>query len=332
MTKNYHINFYGGEPLLSFNLIKETIAFLKNKNKELKKKVNYTITTNGSLLTEEILQFLSEYKFSVELSFDGLSQDILRKKDSFKEIAKKIGELLNHKNIGLEVNSVFTPDSVGHLSESVKIIRDLGVPNIRVSFSTIKHWNRVTLLRLEKETAKLRKIVIDHYRKEGNIPVVNFRDLHKKGVFYCTAGKDRLALATDGEIWGCYLFSDYYERTVDKDRKYAKGVRAKREEKGRTELRSRDYKRFSFGSLENFKRNYRTSYPRIMRNYGELSMDNFSTPKMKCFLCDKLENCGACPINAAFSGVRLGEIPSHICEIQKINIREKEKFKKEINL
>ena len=269
-------------------------------------------------MTEEILQFLAEHKFSVELSFDGIAQDILRKKGSFKAISPKIGELLNHPDIGLEVNSVFTPVSVGLLSESVKSIMELGVPNMHVSFSTVEPWNRGALLRLEEEMATLRKIVMDHYRKEGNVPVVNFRDFHAKGIFYCAAGKDRLAIATDGEIWGCYLFPDYF-----------RGIR-KAEDKEIGRWKGAEYQKFSFGSLENFQKNHRSTYPRILRNYSKLSMDNFSTSKMECFLCEELESCAVCPINAAFSGIRLGEVPDHICKIQKIIIREKEKFWKEI--
>jgi len=51
---------------------------------------------------------------------------------------------------------------------------------------------------------------------------------------------------------------------------------------------------------------------------------------MKCFLCPQLENCAVCPINASFSGYRLGKVPSYLCEIQKIKIKEKEKFRREI--
>jgi sulfatase maturation enzyme AslB (radical SAM superfamily) len=314
LTKNYNINFYGGEPLLSFRLIKEIVSFLEDKNQELKKKPDYTITTNGSLLTEEILQFLSKYKFHVELSFDGIAQDILRKKGSFKAISPKIGELLNHPDIGLEVNSVFTPASVGYLSKSVKSIMEFDVPNIHVSFSTIETWNQGALLRLKEEMAKVRKIVVGDYKREGTIPVVNFRDMNANGIFYCAAGKDRLAMTTDGEIWGCYLFPDYFKRT------------GKAEDKERGGWKSADFQKFSFGSLENFIKNHRNIYPRILRNYSKLSMDNFSTSKMECFLCEDLESCAVCPINAAFSGTPLGEVPDHICKIQKIIIREKKKL------
>jgi sulfatase maturation enzyme AslB (radical SAM superfamily) len=111
LTEDYFINFYGGEPLLSFELIKKAVALLKKKNTDSGKRGSFSITTNGTLLTKEIIQFLNENKFSVELSFDGLAQDVNRKKGSVKKIVPIIKELLNCSDINLEINSVFSPDT-----------------------------------------------------------------------------------------------------------------------------------------------------------------------------------------------------------------------------
>ncbi|GAG37798.1 unnamed protein product, partial [marine sediment metagenome] len=88
------------------------------------------------------------------MSFDGLAQDVLRKKGSFKKTVSIIEELLNYPNIDIEINSVFTPTTVDYLSESIKFIMDLGVPSIHFSFSIIKPWNQASLLKLENEMMK----------------------------------------------------------------------------------------------------------------------------------------------------------------------------------
>ena len=68
-TESVYIGFYGGEPLLEFSLLKEIVLFsdvyLKGKD------VHYTITTNGTLLTDEIIEFLSAHEFSLMISLDG---------------------------------------------------------------------------------------------------------------------------------------------------------------------------------------------------------------------------------------------------------------------
>ena len=104
--------------------------------------------------------------------------------------------------------------------------------------------------------------------------------------------------------WGCFLFPDYF--------------------KGKE--KTPEYQKFFFGHLDSFIKNHEKIYPRISSNYEKLSMNNFSTARMECFLCQEIEHCAVCPINAAFSGSPLGKIPSHMCEIQKIKIKEKRKF------
>ena len=242
------------------------------------------------------------------LSFDGLAQDINRKKGSFQKTVLAIQELLKYPNIELETNSVFTHDTIEYLSESIELILKLGVSGINFSLSVIDPWDRSSLVRLNDEMTKLVRIVRSHDKRNGHIPVVNFREENGKGIFYCAAGQDRLAVTPEGKVWGCYLFPDYFY--------------------GKESLP--DYKKFSFGDLDNFISNHRKIFPRISSNYARLSMDNFSTAQIKCLFCSDLENCTVCPINASFSGSPLGKIPSHVCEIQKILINQTKAFRKNI--
>jgi len=236
-----------------------------------------------------------------------LAQEALRNRGSFKKTVSIIEELLNFPDIELEVNSVFTPTTVDYISESIKFIMDLGVPSINFSFSIIKPWNQASLLKLENEIMKLVKILVGNFKRKGNIPVLNFREEPDTGIFYCAAGKDRLAITPDEEIWGCFIFPDYF--------------------KGKEN--SPEYQKFYFGSLDDFIENHKSIYPRILSNYARLSMDNFSSSRLGCFLCPELENCAVCPINASFSGHPLTKIPSYLCKIHKIKIKEKEKFRRE---
>jgi len=304
LTEEYYLNFYGGEPLLSFDLIRQAVPLLEDNLEKHNQRVHYSLTTNGSLLTDEIIQFLAEHKFSVELSFDGLAQDVSRQKGSEEKLIPIIKELLNQPNIDLEINSVFSPDTVSYLSDSIQYTMDLNVPHIRCSLSTTETWNPAALKKLESEMARLREIIIEHHKRKGNIPVVNFRDRQRKGIFHCAAGKDRLTISPDGGVWGCFLFADYF--------------------KGKEN--TAEYSKYFFGNLGDFIDNHEHIYPGISSNYAELKMDNFRTSKTECFLCKEYKNCAVCPINAALSGTPIGQIPDHICEIHKIMIREKKLF------
>ncbi len=63
------LSFYGGEPLLNFPLIKESVSYAKEIFKD--KPIQFNLTTNGTLITPEIARFLAENQFDVKVSIDG---------------------------------------------------------------------------------------------------------------------------------------------------------------------------------------------------------------------------------------------------------------------
>lgn len=308
LTNRYYLNFYGGEPLLCLSLIKQTLSFLGDIKKEFKKEARYSVTTNGSLINEEAIQIFSRHNFSVVFSFDGLAQNIQRKEGSFEGAVARIKEILKAPNIHLEINIVFTSDTVGSLSESVAFIIRLGVKNINLSLSYLHPWSQPSLEQFKEEMANLRRLLVSHFQKSREIPAIDFRKADPEGFFYCAGGQDRLAITSQEQVWGCDVFADLL--------------------KGKDELP--EYQKYCFGYLDTFAKNHEKIYPNISSNYTRLSMDNFRSAGRECLFCANLEKCTICPISAAFTGFPIGEIPPFICEIQKIKIREKQKFREEI--
>jgi len=68
---NIHVTFFGGETLLNVSVMRSTVEYAKRRSAELNKKVEFSLTTNGTLLTEEIIEFLSEHRVGVTVSMDG---------------------------------------------------------------------------------------------------------------------------------------------------------------------------------------------------------------------------------------------------------------------
>ena len=98
------IGFYGGEPLIEFNTIRKTVNYINELNKTVshtlyKKNIEYVITTNGSLLDNEKIQYLKENNFKVLISFDGPSKihDRYRKfrngKNTYERVLKNITQI-----------------------------------------------------------------------------------------------------------------------------------------------------------------------------------------------------------------------------------------------
>lgn len=68
-SPNFVVSFYGGEPLLAFDLIKQCVAYTKENLQG--KEPHFNMTTNGTLLNDEIMDFLVENKFQLLISLDG---------------------------------------------------------------------------------------------------------------------------------------------------------------------------------------------------------------------------------------------------------------------
>ena len=65
------IGFYGGEPLLGFDVLKETWSTSWEKYGDSFKNALFTLTTNGVLLNDEVADFLTSHDFSIIVSLDG---------------------------------------------------------------------------------------------------------------------------------------------------------------------------------------------------------------------------------------------------------------------
>ncbi len=71
LTRNFIVGFYGGEPLLEFELIKKIVLYAKERIKASGKKVRFSITTNGTIIDRDVARFLIDENFSVLISIDG---------------------------------------------------------------------------------------------------------------------------------------------------------------------------------------------------------------------------------------------------------------------
>lgn len=313
------IVFYGGEPLICFDKIKEAVLYIKKKNssslkKKERKQIDFSITTNGSLLTEEIFEFLNRHRFSVLLSFDGLAHNMSRKKDGFETLLSHIEKAEEYSEIDLEINSVFTPGTIDCLSGSIRMVLELGVKGISFSLSIIEEWDNKALLAFEHELSKVVELLVSNYKKTGAIPVSNFRAVLKRqqglGLFRCSAAENRMAITPEGKLWGCDVFHDYF--------------------KGKE--KTTDYSNYFLGDLDYFIEHHQTLYPKILSNYRDLRIDNFSTGESYCFLCSDIESCVVCPVNAAYASSAVKKIPGWVCRINKIKNNAKKMFHQKIKM
>ena len=70
-AKTLSINFFGGEPLLQFGLLKRVVSRARQLEKGASAQFHFTLATNGTLLTEEMIRYLKENRFKINVGFDG---------------------------------------------------------------------------------------------------------------------------------------------------------------------------------------------------------------------------------------------------------------------
>ncbi len=310
LSKDYSINFYGGEPLLGLGLVRRAVHFAEDVRRDIGLEPQYSLTTNGSLITADTIRFFDKYRFAIEISFDGMAQDANRKKGSSPIIIKNIRRMLACPGIRLEVNSVFTPGTIDRLSASARFILGLGVPSVQVSLSGSERWSKDSLKRLGAEMKALREVASEHYRNTGTLGVVNFGTRPGKGSFFCAAGQDRYAVAPDGGIWGCFLFPGHF----------------------RGGEKTAEHRKYFFGRIDDLAKGTTRARQTAAAHYARLSLENFTTRRGSCLFCPEFEGCAPCPVAAALSGSPLGLIPDDVCEIQRIQLRERRKLVSELSL
>lgn len=119
-TNPYIINFSGGgEPLLSFPLIKRTVSYIQEVTTDTNYQYSLGIVTNGSLLTEEIALYLKKNVIDVAVSFEIL-KDLQNKERGSYEIVSQNIDMLNRLEVPFGIRTTFTPESVKRMTEMIE--------------------------------------------------------------------------------------------------------------------------------------------------------------------------------------------------------------------
>lgn len=141
----------GGEPLLNYEVLKFIIEYAETKKQG--KRILYSITTNGTLLTEDIILFFEKYSVSVSISLDGpaelqqYNRPMNNGKNSFDYIQRIIPELKKHNIFGGAVLTT-TNQSLGYWREIIDTYLKFGIKEIFIRPLTPlgfanDHWDQV---------------------------------------------------------------------------------------------------------------------------------------------------------------------------------------------
>jgi uncharacterized protein len=135
---NLEVDFFGGEPLMNWQVVKDLVAYGRSIEKEHNKRFRFTLTTNGVLLNDEILEFANKEMANVVLSIDGRKQvhDRMRPhrggQGSYDEIVPKFKRVAESRNqTNYYVRGTYTHHNLD-FSKDVLHLADLGFEQISV--------------------------------------------------------------------------------------------------------------------------------------------------------------------------------------------------------
>ncbi|MBE5063850.1 thioether cross-link-forming SCIFF peptide maturase [Lachnospiraceae bacterium DSM 108991] len=221
--RNLEVDFFGGEPLMNWQVVKDLVAYGREQEKIHNKHFRFTVTTNGVLLNDEIQDFINKEMDNVVLSLDGRKEinDNMRPfrngKGSYDLIVPKFQKLADSRNQErYYVRGTFTRNNLD-FSNDVLHFADLGFKQMSIE-PVVGDESDPYAIREEdipkicEEYDRLAKIMIEREKEGKGFNFFHFMiDLEggpcvSKRLSGCGSGTEYLAVTPWGDLYPCHQF------------------------------------------------------------------------------------------------------------------------------
>ncbi|EQE29636.1 radical SAM additional 4Fe4S-binding SPASM domain protein [Clostridioides difficile CD34] len=222
--KNLEIDFFGGEPLMNFEVVKQLVDYGRSVEKDYNKNIRFTITTNGVLLNDEIIDYINENMHNVVLSLDGRKEvndnmrPTLNDKGSYDITLPRFKKLVEKraKDKYYYIRGTFTRDNLD-FSKDVMHFADLGFKLTSVEPVVGDESNPYALREedLPKIFEEYEKFAVEYADRQlqgDGFKFFHFMiDLNQgpcviKRITGCGAGNEYLSVTPNGDIYPCHQF------------------------------------------------------------------------------------------------------------------------------
>jgi sulfatase maturation enzyme AslB (radical SAM superfamily) len=318
------VNFVGGEPLLEFPMIGRAIQYIEEKRPS-DKRVNYSISTNGTLLTGEVAEFLAKHHFQTQISFDGIAEaQNYRGTDTFIALDKMLDRLRReHRRfyrscltIALTLNSC----NIEFLADSVDYFMAKGVRQIAISpiITPDSGWRNELIDDLDAQFGRIYESSLHRYRNAGDIPVKIFQGKYegssntmKRSAMCGAVSGKTIVVDVDGQAYGCTVMAGSYQET---DSQFLRNC----------------LDRLRRGNINNGEfANRQALFPEAIRQVGLFhnKQDKYSSYG-RCSECKYIDQCSACPISIAHvpGNSDPNRVSDLVCSYNLVSGRCRERF------
>lgn len=241
--KNIEIDLFGGEPTMIMDTVKEIIQYARDNEAKWKKNIRFTMTTNATLLTDEMMDYMDKEMGNIILSLDGRKEvnDKVRIKvdgsGSYDDILPNIKKMISKRTKGKTyyVRGTFTRENTDFYNDVVAMLNE-GFREISIEPVVLEDGHPLALREEDLPT------IFDNYdklynemlrrKKEGdeftfyhfNIDIQGGPCVYKR-ISGCGAGFEYVAITPQGEVYPCHQFvgreeyklGSVYDDTFDKE-------------------------------------------------------------------------------------------------------------------
>lgn len=212
MAGIFTLNMFGGEPLMNWDTFKAVCDYVLENNL----KIRITATTNLTLLTDEMIDYIDELSIPILVSVDGIKEVHDKHRcNSFDKVIENMKKLID-RDLGylIEARMTVAPDTAKYMYESVKMLVDLGINNIANVPASDLEWDTQSIQDYKDNYEKILDMYIDILNDETNKRNISLYKVDqalnlalepiKEDTSMCNIGNPRWVIVDwKGDIWPC---------------------------------------------------------------------------------------------------------------------------------
>lgn len=221
--RNLEVDFFGGEPLLNWDVCKRLVAYGRKQEKKHNKNFRFTLTTNGLLINDDVIDFCNKEMANVVLSLDGrkITNDAMRVSangtGSYDLIVDKFKKLANSRNQkDYYMRGTYTHNNLDFADDIIHMadlgFKELSIEPVVSDPSEPYALKNEDLPVLKEQYQILADEMLKRYRKGDGFTFYHYMiDLDAgpcivKRVSGCGVGTEYLAVTPSGELYPCHQF------------------------------------------------------------------------------------------------------------------------------